>query len=137
MTTAKILVQQLKMLYYLEHQPPESPNDNMDAFRSLRDSKEVWNAFKQESTPAEYATVELIWEAYECRCQLTSDKVQILAESLPERISFDGLEADDISWEPLHATLLTVRVILSYHCYLKIGLSSSPLSRLRLPCHQR
>ena len=82
----------------------------MDTFRSMRSSNEVWNTFKQETTPAEFATTELIWEVYECRSEPSSDRLQILADSLGERIPFDGLDANDVSWETLHATLLTVRV---------------------------
>ena len=82
----------------------------MDTFRSMRLSNEVWNTFKQETTPAEFATTELIWEVYECRSELSSDRLQILADSLGERIPFDGLDTNDVSWETLHATLLTVRV---------------------------
>lgn len=103
------------MLYFLEHQSDESPMDKMDTFRSMRSSNELWNTFKQETTPAEFATTELIWEVYECRSQTSLDRIQILADSLGGRIPFDGLDANDVSWETLHATLLTLRVNASFN----------------------
>lgn len=102
------------MLYFLEHRSDE-PIDRMDTFRSMRSSKEVWNTFKQETTPAEFATTELIWEIYECQTQTNSDRIQILADTLGERIPFNGLDVSDISWEALHAILLTVRVNNPFH----------------------
>jgi hypothetical protein len=110
-----VLTHELRMLYFLEHQSDESSMDKMDTFRSIRSSNELWNTFKQETTPAEFATTELIWEVYECRSQTSPDRIQTLADSLGERIPFDGLDASDVSWEGLHATLLTVRVNASFH----------------------
>jgi hypothetical protein len=101
------------MLGFVDNRSLEFPMDNMDTFRSLRFSNEVWNKFQEESTSAEFALMELIWEIYECRCEIvhgTSNKLQLLAKNLSERVPFDGLDANDISWDPLHATLLTVRV---------------------------
>lgn len=89
--------------------------DKMDTFRSMRSSNELWNTFKQETTPAEFATTELIWEVYECRSQANLDRIQILADTLEGRIPLDGLDANDVSWEALHATLLTLRVSASFH----------------------
>lgn len=110
----EVLTHELRMLYFLEHQSDE-PIDRMDSFRSMKLSEEVWNTFKQQTTPAEFATTELIWEIYECQSQTNSDRIKILAKSLGGRIPFNGLDANDISWEALHATLLTVRVNASYH----------------------
>ena len=87
----------------------------MDNFRSLRSSEEVWNTFKQETTSAEFATTELVWEIYECRSHASLDRMQMLADSLGEKIPFKGLNANDVSWEVLHATLLTLRVNPSFH----------------------
>ena len=112
------------MLQLLEHHS-ESPVDNMDDFRKLRSSNEVWNTFKQESTPTEIATVELMWDVYECRCEIAqgkSERLQILAENLHKRIPFDGLDSNDISWEALHVAMLTSRVNFPFLINLKIGL---------------
>ena len=112
MTATKIFAYTLRMLQLLE-QPPDSPKDAMDDFRKLISSDEIWNAFKNEATSAEFQSVELIWDVYECRREIDqgkSDKLQILGDNLHERIPFDGLDVNDVSWEVLHATLLTVRV---------------------------
>ena len=101
------------MLYFLEHASPKTPMDNMNPFRQLKSSKEVWDTFKQESTPAEFSTTELIWEIYESRNELfqnKTDKLRHLAATLSSKIPFDGLDTRDITWESLHATSLTVRV---------------------------
>jgi hypothetical protein len=101
------------MLYFLEHASPKAPMDNMNPFRQLKSSKEIWDTFKQETTSAEFSTTELIWEIYESRNELfqnKTDKLQHLAATLSSHIPFDGLDTRDITWESLHATLLTVRV---------------------------
>lgn len=117
---------------FLEHQF-DSPFDGMEDLRN--GSNQVWKAFKLESTPAEFATMELIWEAFECRSDIVQgnwDKLQILAISLDKRIPFDGLDANDISWEALHATLLTVRVNFPFKLSNDIGLSSAFLSHISM-----
>ena len=101
------------LLNLQHHQSSASPMDNMDAFRSLRSSERVWEEFRRESTTAEFTTMELIWDVYECQYDIVqgkAEKLQTLADKLSERIPFDGLEASDVTWEVLHATLLTVRV---------------------------
>src|SRR5271154_5376192 len=101
------------MLYLLEHASPKTPMDNNDVFRRLNSSKEIWDTFKQETTLAEFSTTELIWEIYESRNELfqnKTNKLQHLATTLSSQIPFSGLDTRDITWESLHATLLTVRV---------------------------
>jgi hypothetical protein len=113
------------MMYFLEHASPKAVMDNMDAFRQLRSSKEVWETFKRETTSAEFATVEMIWEIYLARLglhQSKTDLIQTLSTTLAHKIPLNGLETRDITWESLHSTLLTVRVCLT----LKYLLTSVP-----------
>jgi len=106
----------------------------MDAFRSLRCSAEIWESFKQETTPAEFGAMEILWEVYECRSEVVQgkgDKLQKLAESLDQMIPFDGLETKYMTWEALHAALLTVRVSIPTDSLI-VGLPLSRPSNTRL-----
>jgi hypothetical protein len=127
------------MLQFLGHKP-DSPVDNMEDFRKLRSSNEIWNTFKQESTPTEIAAMELMWDIYECRCEIAqgkSEKLEILAENLHKRIPFNGLDSNDISWEALHVATLTSRVNFPYLINLKIGLSGASLSHINLSIQEK
>jgi len=101
------------MLWSLQREPLDIPVESMETFRAMRSSKEVWDAFKQETTPAEFGMVEIISEVYECKSDIIqgrTEKLQSLAGSLAKRIPFGGLGLNDLTWEALHATVITIRV---------------------------
>jgi hypothetical protein len=103
------------MLYILENTPQMRVED-MEKFNSARPSKELWDTFRNESTSAEFVTMEIIQEAYDCRSDLIQnkfDKLKTLSEGLKDRIPFE-CQVDDITWEIFHTTLLTERVILRF-----------------------
>jgi hypothetical protein len=111
---SKVLTYGQRMIYFLEHRVSESAApDNIGNFRQLRSSAETWNLFKQETTPAEFAAMELIWELYEAHIEVRNsktDKLRALSRTLKTKLAFEGLDTKDVSWEVIHATVLTVQV---------------------------
>jgi hypothetical protein len=88
----------------------------MEKLEALKLSEEAWVAFKKETTVAESTAMEIIWEVYESRSDIIQgkpEKLQKLAENLKNTVPFEGLEVNDITWEALHATSLTIWVEIS------------------------
>ena len=114
-TAVKVHAYEEKMLVFFGSQTSGTSNDDLNAFRSLRSSKDSWDAFQRECTAIEFATTEIIWEVYECRSEVVqgkTDKLKMLSESLDKQMPFEGLTAKYVTWEALHAAWLTVRVSL-------------------------
>lgn len=112
-TAVRVHAYEEKMLISLSSQTSETSNDDLNAFRSLRSSKESWDTFKRECTAVEFATTEILWEVYECRSEVLqgkTDKLKMLSESLDKQMPFEGLTAKYVTWEALHAAWLTVQV---------------------------
>jgi hypothetical protein len=111
---SKVLTYRQRMIYFLEPGVSQSAAlDNIEDFRRLRSSAETWNVFKQETTPAEFAAMELIWEFYEAYLEVrngNTDKLRAFSETLKIDIAFEGLDTKDVSWEMIHTTVLTVQV---------------------------
>jgi hypothetical protein len=86
--------------------------EDIEKFKLLRSSKEDWEIFKNESTEAEFVTMEIIQEAFECQSDMVHDnfdKLKVLSEELKDRIPFES-QLEDVTWEALHTALLTERV---------------------------
>jgi hypothetical protein len=102
------------MIYFFEHRVSRSSAlDNIEHFRQLRSSAETWNVFKQETTPDEFAAMELLWELSEARIDVLhskTEKLRAFPGTLKKKIPFGGLDTKDISWEAIHATVLTLQV---------------------------
>lgn len=101
--------------------------DNLECFRLLRSSDEIWNAFRLETTAAEFAMMELFWENYESHVDVlngTTDKLLELSETLKNKIPLNGLDTKDVSWEAVHATVTTLQVTI-FEIYLTVDM---PLS---------
>jgi hypothetical protein len=84
--------------------------------QAMRASKEQWEIFRKETTPQEFANMELLCEIFACREGIIENanyNLDFLIESLKARIPFSGLDSNDITWEILHAAWLTVEVYLS------------------------
>ena len=57
--------------------------------------------------------MELIWELYEAHIEVLhskTEKLRAFSETLKTKIAFGGLDTKDVSWEVLHATVLTLQV---------------------------
>lgn len=98
------------MLYSLDN--PKSPAINAENFKAMRASVE-WNTVRTESTAAEFATMDLIYEIFEARNGIADQgkcDLDALANILIKSIHFPGLDSNDINWEVLHAVSLTLQV---------------------------
>ena len=98
------------MLYSLEN--PKSAVGNVDNLNILRAS-EQWEGLRNETTDAEFATMNLIREIFTCRDGLIKQRkydLDVLLNTLKRNIPFPGLNSNDINWEILHAAWLTVQV---------------------------
>jgi hypothetical protein len=99
------------MLYSLDN--PKSPAINVENFKAMRASVEEWNTVMTESTAAEFATMDLIYEIFEARNGIADQgkcDLDALANILIKSIHFPGLDSNDINWEVLHAVSLTLQV---------------------------
>lgn len=88
--------------------------DSLESFRLLRLSDETWNAVKQETTAAELAMTELIWEIYNSHLDVlngSTDRLLRLSEILKTKLPLEGLDTEDVSWEAVHATVTTLQVV--------------------------
>jgi hypothetical protein len=104
-----VLAHGQRLSYHIEHR---DESVNMDELRVLRSNS--WEVFKEETTPAEFTAIDLLWEVYECQTEVLqgkTEKLKVLEESLPERIPFDGIDMNDMTWDIPHSSLLTAQVV--------------------------
>lgn len=102
---------------------------DFEELKTLR--SEAWETFKKETTSAEVSTIELLWDIHECQAEVSqgkTEKLQTLAKDLSKRIPFDGIDANDVTWEILHSSLLLAKVVPAY--VLIAGMSFPLGSRL-------
>ena len=100
---------------YLLGKKLDGPVDSMESFRILKESENSWSAFKLETTPAEYESIELLWDIYQSNLEVVkggAHKLQALAADLNSRIPLKGSDANEVTWAFLHGTLVTAQVIL-------------------------
>ena len=108
-TAVKVLVHGERMLSFLDILEPHI-SLQMHFFEPYH---ERWEGLKQEMTSAEFGAIEVARRVYECRREIISGKFERLeefVETLEQWIPLEGLHTKDVTWENVHATLLTVRV---------------------------
>ena len=119
-TATKFWAYAQKLLYQLDNNSilhtSDAPLKAMEAFETMGSSNEIWEELKEESTLAEFQTMRVIWDVYQCRKDLLQDKFErlqklviLLGEIFP---LYRGEASNDAPCEIIHASFLTVRVSL-------------------------
>jgi hypothetical protein len=106
------------LVHLIEHSAAENSE------RRNVHTQETVAILKEETTPAEFNAMQLVWDIQESQSEMFKGKVEkleTLAKGLSDRIPFES-ETADMTWEILHSAMITAEVFLRM---TKTGLSAS------------